>query len=212
MKLYWKTTLITGLLSVLFLSFAFYYEFCKPVELSHRDFYINILLGLFASGILICVSSLIGYFHERSKSFFNINSFIYSVDLALSSSLLLMDKYVNSNLRYINKLKININQTQLLINDYKTFFCFGFFHDQIENIHQLILYNSSILAPTFYIELCTNQEEYLQAFSEIKEEYKKIEAQVRKLIDTYENKDKNMLKAKKSLKKEREKNNKKEVK
>lgn len=105
MKLH-KITLICMIpVSLLFLVLAVLLEngsYCKQFILvnEHRDFFVNIFIGLFCSTILVIIPSIVWYWHEKKQYYFD----IYIIANKLMSNALALIEYIKN---------ISVDQSQL---------------------------------------------------------------------------------------------------
>lgn len=112
MNVYKKSIYIMAGLSVIsFLSAVFLNLFYNTQK--ENDFWINILIGIFASSLLVLISSIISYFNEKNKTKAKIN---YDIK-QLYHQLTLLDLYLSMcGNKLVSEIIQQVYQTDYIIN------------------------------------------------------------------------------------------------
>ncbi|WIV11093.1 hypothetical protein [Proteiniborus sp. MB09-C3] len=188
MKISKNIIILMSILCICFFGLAVFFEFGYFETLScnvlrgHMDFYTNISLSVFASGILVLIPSIVQYLTEKKRYYVEIYRIINYMLSEAIEIILRMEEYSQdgSIFSHFEKFRLIYNE---LITEYSTFTCFF----KLSQKDKLV---ESVISET--VRFILIQEELLKYSKQIKEgtlskdEYKKCFDVVRnELINSF---------------------------
>ena len=189
MKIYKKTIICMLFICAISLILAVSIEFNVFIDLSfipnnNIGFFENILLGIFASSLLVLIPSIVSYFHEKNQYYFN----IYRLSNKLLSNSLENIDHIKDYCQNKDLVKKTLEYIYIyydeLILIYSQFTYFTYYSERDKMIESLVNESTKyILMQEKIVELSMdlekkniNEETYKKSFNILRKE----------IIDTYE--------------------------
>ncbi|MGG7195879.1 hypothetical protein ACQPUI_04000 [Clostridium butyricum] len=186
MKIYKKTIICMIIMCAAFLSLSLMLEFNILMNISyHKDYLENTFLGIFASGLLVLIPSIVSYYYEKKQYYLD----IYNIAAKLLYSSLEIIKYFEEHCQdgqlVSNMFDVFSMRYDELISKYSQFTYFFYFSERDKLIESILneitkyyLIHEEILKLSKQLkEKKINLETYTDCFEKVKEE----------LVDTYKN-------------------------
>lgn len=188
MKIYKRTILSMIVVCILSLCLSLMFEL-KIINVkyfssaSHFDFYKNILMGIFTSGLLVLIPAIVGFFHERKQYYLQ----IYQTGNTLLITSLEILKLIERNSQEKLKLEKLFNNFSIsyteLITCYSNFTYFIFFTKKDKLIESIVI---EVKRYSLFIELLFDKSQELSDGVINEQEYRIWFEKLRKeMIDTY---------------------------
>ncbi len=123
MRIQKRTILIVAPITLIFLILGFLVEFWLPI-FPHSGFLSSILLGIFASGLLIVITSWVAFLSEKGRYYrtvFSLCSEILSLTITLIEGLKEEDCTLRSG-EFIAEIGVKVSQLKIEMWDFTCFF------------------------------------------------------------------------------------------
>jgi hypothetical protein len=187
MKIYKKTIVWMILVCIIFLSLASILEFNLFIKVSyHKDYYENILLGAFASGLLVLIPSIVSYSNEKKQYYLNAYSISNKLLYGALEIISYMENYSQDKELVSNTFSAVSIQYDEFISQYSQFTYFFHFSNRDKLIESIV---NEI---TKYILI---QEEWLKVVKMLKDNQINLDTYTdcfnqirREIIDTFKHK------------------------
>ena len=174
MKSNFITIIFSSIITLAALIGSLIIEFCFEPFL-HSDYYTNILLGVFASGLLLVVASIIGYASCKNDYYLHISDeLISTADIIILFTEELTNRTCQSTQRYVSMINSKFNNAKLLYSSE-----IGFHKSKRDRLIEVLLVKLlgylqlQKKLDDYNIKLKNNEiclEEYEESFNEIVKE------------------------------------------
>jgi len=187
MKIYKKTIISMILVCIIFLFLASILEFNLFIKINfHKEYYENIFLGAFTSGLLVLIPSIVSYRNEKKQYYLNVFSISNKLLYDALEIIRYMENYSQDKELICNTFGAVSIQYDEFISQYSQFTYFFHFSDKdkllesiINEITRYILIQEELLKDAKMLKNNEiNLETYTDCFNTAKKE----------IIDTFKNK------------------------